>query len=188
MGRRRGQRQHQSVQHQRGRRRLCARQRRRHASRPSRRPRRRSRRGRARASWSAIPSCSKTAQEILARKEELGALLSREEGKTLPEGIGEVTRAGADLRVLRRRSAAARRARSCRRVRPGRRRRDHARGRRRRRHHHAVEFPDRHPDLEDRAGALLRQHRRVQAGRPGAGLARGRSSISCIAPACPRAC
>ena len=31
--------------------------------------------------------------EILARKEELGRLLSREEGKTLPEGIGEVTRA-----------------------------------------------------------------------------------------------
>jgi len=37
---------------------------------------------------------SKTAHEILARKEELGALLSREEGKTLPEGIGEATRAG----------------------------------------------------------------------------------------------
>ncbi len=32
--------------------------------------------------------------EILARKAELGDLLSREEGKTLPEGIGEVTRAG----------------------------------------------------------------------------------------------
>ena len=32
--------------------------------------------------------------EILARKEELGQLLSREEGKTLPEGIGEVARAG----------------------------------------------------------------------------------------------
>jgi alpha-ketoglutaric semialdehyde dehydrogenase len=32
--------------------------------------------------------------EILARKAELGALLSREEGKTLPEGVGEVTRAG----------------------------------------------------------------------------------------------
>ncbi len=32
--------------------------------------------------------------EILARKEELGRLLSREEGKTLPEGIGEVVRAG----------------------------------------------------------------------------------------------
>lgn len=32
--------------------------------------------------------------EILSRREELGKLLSREEGKTLPEGIGEVTRAG----------------------------------------------------------------------------------------------
>jgi len=36
---------------------------------------------------------SKTSQEILSRKAELGELLSREEGKTLPEGIGEVTRA-----------------------------------------------------------------------------------------------
>ena len=32
--------------------------------------------------------------EILARKAELGRLLSREEGKTLPEGIGETARAG----------------------------------------------------------------------------------------------
>ena len=32
--------------------------------------------------------------EILARKEELGRLLSREEGKTLTEGIGEAARAG----------------------------------------------------------------------------------------------
>jgi acyl-CoA reductase-like NAD-dependent aldehyde dehydrogenase len=32
--------------------------------------------------------------EILARRDELGRLLSREEGKTLPEGIGEVVRAG----------------------------------------------------------------------------------------------
>jgi len=32
--------------------------------------------------------------EILARKEELGRLLSREEGKTLPDGLGEVMRAG----------------------------------------------------------------------------------------------
>jgi alpha-ketoglutaric semialdehyde dehydrogenase len=36
---------------------------------------------------------TKASQEIMARKEELGALLSREEGKTLPEGIGEVARA-----------------------------------------------------------------------------------------------
>ncbi|MDR6817440.1 aldehyde dehydrogenase (NAD+) [Neorhizobium sp. 2083] len=35
----------------------------------------------------------KTSDEILARKEELGALLAREEGKILPEAIGEVTRA-----------------------------------------------------------------------------------------------
>src|SRR5215831_15102714 len=32
--------------------------------------------------------------EILARKEELGRLLAREEGKTLPEAIGETARAG----------------------------------------------------------------------------------------------
>jgi acyl-CoA reductase-like NAD-dependent aldehyde dehydrogenase len=32
--------------------------------------------------------------EILSRKEELGRLLAREEGKTMPEGIGEVARAG----------------------------------------------------------------------------------------------
>ena len=36
--------------------------------------------------------------EILARAEELGTLLSREEGKTLPEGIGEATRAGQIFR------------------------------------------------------------------------------------------
>jgi alpha-ketoglutaric semialdehyde dehydrogenase len=36
----------------------------------------------------------KISDEILARKDELGRLLSREEGKTLPEGIGEVVRAG----------------------------------------------------------------------------------------------
>ena len=35
----------------------------------------------------------KAADEITARKEELGRLLSREEGKTLAEGIGEATRA-----------------------------------------------------------------------------------------------
>ena len=36
----------------------------------------------------------KIATEIFARKEELGRLLAREEGKTLPEAIGEVGRAG----------------------------------------------------------------------------------------------
>ena len=36
----------------------------------------------------------KVGNEIMARKDELGRLLSREEGKTLPEGIGEAIRAG----------------------------------------------------------------------------------------------
>ena len=36
----------------------------------------------------------KIGAEILARREELGLLLAREEGKTRPEAIGEVTRAG----------------------------------------------------------------------------------------------
>src|SRR4051794_33363413 len=36
----------------------------------------------------------KVSDEILARREEIGRILSREEGKTLPEGIGEVVRAG----------------------------------------------------------------------------------------------
>ncbi|WP_439273240.1 aldehyde dehydrogenase family protein [Pseudochrobactrum sp. HB0163] len=35
----------------------------------------------------------KTSDEILARKDELGRLLAREEGKTLPEAIGETMRA-----------------------------------------------------------------------------------------------
>jgi len=39
-------------------------------------------------------SLDRIGTEILARKEELGTLLSREEGKTKPEGIGEATRAG----------------------------------------------------------------------------------------------
>jgi aldehyde dehydrogenase (NAD+) len=36
----------------------------------------------------------KVGELILARRNDLGKLLSREEGKTLPEGIGEVARAG----------------------------------------------------------------------------------------------
>ncbi len=51
-------------------------------------------------SWSVSPIqqrhdiLDKAGTEILARKEELGELLAREEGKTLPEGIGEAMRAG----------------------------------------------------------------------------------------------
>ncbi|KAA5606616.1 aldehyde dehydrogenase family protein [Roseospira marina] len=39
----------------------------------------------------------RAADEVLARAEELGRILSREEGKTLAEGIGEATRAGQVL-------------------------------------------------------------------------------------------
>src|SRR6187455_977000 len=35
-----------------------------------------------------------TGSELLARKDELGGLLAREEGKTLPEALAEVARAG----------------------------------------------------------------------------------------------
>lgn len=41
---------------------------------------------------------TKAADELLARSEELGRTLSREEGKTLPEGIGEVVRASQVMR------------------------------------------------------------------------------------------
>jgi alpha-ketoglutaric semialdehyde dehydrogenase len=55
---------------------------------------------RAFASWSvsSIQDRSnildKVGSDILARKDEIGRLLAREEGKTLPEGIGETARAG----------------------------------------------------------------------------------------------
>jgi len=45
-------------------------------------------------------SLDKIGAEILARKDELGRLLSREEGKTLPEGVGEVARAGQIFRFF----------------------------------------------------------------------------------------
>lgn len=54
----------------------------------------------ARASWSKwtaeqrADALDRIGSEILVRRDELGELLSREEGKTLPEGIGEVVRAG----------------------------------------------------------------------------------------------
>jgi len=50
--------------------------------------------------WSTSPIqqrstiLDKAGTEILERKEELGRLLAREEGKTLAEAIGEVVRAG----------------------------------------------------------------------------------------------
>ncbi|WP_245986704.1 aldehyde dehydrogenase family protein [Azospirillum thermophilum] len=57
-------------------------------------------------SWSATTGqmrgdiLERAAAEILARREELGELLAREEGKTLPEAMGEVARAGQIFRFF----------------------------------------------------------------------------------------
>ena len=108
-------------------------------------------------------------REILSRKEELGRLLAARGRQDAARGHRRGRARRADLRVLRRRGAAPdRREGAVGAPRP--RGRDFARAARRRRHDHAVEFPDRDPRLEDRAGALLRQRRGVQAGRTGAGL------------------
>ena len=53
---------------------------------------------------------------------------------------------------------------------------------------HAVEFPDRDPGLENRAGARLRQLRRVQAGRSRARLRRTSCRTSSRTPVCRPAC
>ncbi|HCY63275.1 MAG TPA: aldehyde dehydrogenase family protein [Oxalobacteraceae bacterium] len=60
----------------------------------------------ARAPWAAwtaeqrADALDRIGAEILARAKELGHLLSREEGKTLAEGIGEATRAGRIFRFF----------------------------------------------------------------------------------------
>ena len=87
---------------------------------------------------------ARIAAEMPARREELGDLLAREEGKTLPEAIGEVARAaqifdffaGEALRIPGEKFGS---------VRPGVDVEVTREPRRRRRHHRAVEFPDRHP-------------------------------------------
>ena len=114
----------------------------------------------------------KAADEIVARKEELGRLLAREEGKSLPESIGETIRAaqifdffaGECLRLTGETVPS---------VRPGvgveiTREPVGVVGA-----DHAVELPDRHPGVEDRAGAGPRQHGGAEARRPRAGLRLG---------------
>ena len=115
--------------------------------------------------WQRAEVLDRAGTEVLARADELGDLLAREEGKTLPEARGEVVRAAPDPQVLRRRRAAAARPGARLRASGHRGHRDPRAGGRRQRHH-AVELPDRHPRVEDRAGAGVRQHGRVQARRP----------------------
>lgn len=60
----------------------------------------------ARASWAALniekrsDILDKIGTELIARAEEIGTMLSREEGKTLIEGIGETVRAGRVFRFF----------------------------------------------------------------------------------------
>ena len=49
---------------------------------------------------SRADALEKVAAELLARREELGNLLAREEGKTLPEAVAEVNRAGQIFRFF----------------------------------------------------------------------------------------
>lgn len=128
---------------------------------------------RAFASWST--SCiqarsdalDRIGTEILARREELGRLLSREEGKTLPEGMGEVTRAGQIFKVFRRRMPAnGGRVYSLSTPRRG--RGDHSRIRGRYRHDHPLELPNRYSGVEDCTGTRLGKLRGIQARRSGA--------------------
>src|SRR6266536_1850807 len=83
--------------------------------------------------------------EILERKDELGRLLSREEGKTLPEGVGEAARAGYIFKFF-----AGEVVRLT-----------------------GDKVPSVRPGIEDRARARLRQHRRDETGRPGSRLRLG---------------
>ena len=108
--------------------------------------------------------------EILARKEELGRQLSREQGKPLADGIGEAGRAGVIFKYF---AGEAVRIRGDKldSVRPGvevevTREPLGVVGL-----DHAVELSAGHPGLEDRAGARVRKLRRLQARRARAGLA-----------------
>ncbi len=116
--------------------------------------------------WSRSPTLDrhailrKASDEILDRKQELGELLAREEGKTLPEAIGEVTRAGQIFDFF---AVCALPAKPCRRSGPASARGD-PRACRRGRHRHAVELSNSNSGLEDGARPRLRQHGRPEAG------------------------
>ena len=114
---------------------------------------------------------------IIERKDALGKLLASEEGKTLPEATGETVRAGRIFKYFAG-EALRRHGQNLEFGAPRRRNPDLSRSRRRLWPDHAVEFPDRHSGLEDRAGAGLRQHRgaEVRQSDPGDRACAGRRS------------
>ena len=102
---------------------------------------------------------------VMSRAKELGTLLSREEGKTLAEGTGEVMRAGRILKYFAG-EALRRHGQTLEFDPPFDRRRNLSRSGRRVRTDHAMELPDRDPGVEVRARAGIREHGRAQAGDP----------------------
>jgi acyl-CoA reductase-like NAD-dependent aldehyde dehydrogenase len=119
-------------------------------------------------------SLDKVGTEILARREELGTLLAREEGKTKPEGIGEVTRAGNIFKFFAGECLRLSGETTCLRCAPG------VNAWRSRAKPVGVvglitpwNFPIAIPCVEDRAGPGLRQLRGAETRRPGAGLRLG---------------
>ena len=104
----------------------------------------------------------------MSRARELGTLLSREEGKTLAEGTGEVMRAARILKYFAG-EALRRHGQTLEFDAPRNRRRNPPRGGRRVRPDHAVELPDRDPGVEGRARARLRQYGGAETGHPDAG-------------------
>ena len=125
--------------------------------------RRRSPPGRRRPASARGAVLFRAAELLDERLDDLARTLTREEGKTLAEAKGEVLRARDILRYF---GGEGWRAGGDV-LPPNTPERDalqQARAARRRRGHHAVELPHRHPGVEDRAGAGLRQRRRLQAG------------------------
>ena len=117
------------------------------------------------------------AQLLAEHKDELTDLMTREMGKVLAEAGGDVQEAidmsyymaGEGRRLFGQTTPSEL---------PDKFNMTRAHADRRRRRDHAVELPDRDPVLEDRAGARLRQHGRLQAGDRHA-AARASASSSC---------
>ena len=142
----------------------------------------------AQPDWAALGAHGRGAKlaaaaDRVAADATLVDLIVSDVGKPITEARAEVARAAAILRY-----AASPGHRAGRRGLRGRHRRARARAAlpaRRRAADHAVELPDRDPDLEDRAGAAGRQRRRAQARVAGAAdRASGSSSTSTSATSC----
>lgn len=102
--------------------------------------------------------------ELMARAEEIGRMIAREEGKPLAEGKGEVYRAGQFFTYSA--AEAAQPGRPGRKRPAGHRDRRAARAGGRGGDHLALELPGRHAGLEDRPGAGLWQCRGLETGEP----------------------